>query len=162
MAGIELIVAASKVTVITAPAPAPVMVWSVLALVGSVLVNIVFIVFVFMFFVLFLAIFVLVLEVLIFIPKVLVLLYASLVLFIEFPVLNVTTPALVIVHPQDWTEYGSLLELTDPFLDTPFLVVISTGAGEDASVAAEYPNRKVYHYYPDNPWVFFKQPITGP
>ena len=72
------------------------------------------------------------------------------------------TPALVIVHPKYWTEYGSLLELTDPFLDTPFLITISVGAQADAALAADYPERRIYHYYPDKPWVFFKRPASEP
>ncbi len=71
-------------------------------------------------------------------------------------------PALVIVHPDRWTEYGSLLELTDPFLNTPFLVVISVGDNADAALAADYPDRAVYHYYPDRPWVFYKRPLNSP
>jgi len=64
------------------------------------------------------------------------------------------TPALVIVHPDNWTEYGTLLELTSPFLDTPFLLAISVGDKADAALAADYPDREVYHYYPDQPWCF--------
>ena len=41
------------------------------------------------------------------------------------------TPALVIVHPDHWTEYGALLELQDPFLDTPFIFVYARGLGRD-------------------------------
>ena len=71
------------------------------------------------------------------------------------------TPALVIVHPGIWTEYGSLLELTDPFLDTPFLLVISVGPAADASVTADYvTQRNIYHYYPNHPWVFYKTPLA--
>jgi hypothetical protein len=72
------------------------------------------------------------------------------------------TPALVIVHPGYWTEYGSLLELTSPFLDTPFLLAISVGDQADAALAADYPERKVYHYYPEQPWVFYKATISEP
>jgi hypothetical protein len=58
-------------------------------------------------------------------------------------------PALVIVHPKkDWIEYGTLLELQNPFLDTPFVFVISRGAKQDARVAARFPDRTPYHYYP--------------
>ena len=71
-------------------------------------------------------------------------------------------PALIIVHPDRWTEYGSMLELTDPFLDTPFLVVISVGQSADAALAADYPDRLVFHYYPDRPWVFYQQPPDNP
>lgn len=61
------------------------------------------------------------------------------------------TPALVIVHPaKEWIEYGTLLELQDPFLDTPFIFVISRGAAQDARVAARFPERATYHYYPSD------------
>ena len=73
------------------------------------------------------------------------------------------TPALVVVHPDVWTEYGSLLELTDPFLDTPFLLVISVGPSTDAAVAADYVTlRNIYHYYPKKPWVFYAMPLPEP
>jgi hypothetical protein len=65
------------------------------------------------------------------------------------------TPALVIVHPNIWMEYGSLLELSNPYLDTPFLFVISVGTDTDEAVAAQYAGeRKIIHYYPDDPWTF--------
>jgi hypothetical protein len=37
------------------------------------------------------------------------------------------TPALIVVHPPNWMEYGVLLELQDPYLDTPFMLS-STGS----------------------------------
>jgi 4-amino-4-deoxy-L-arabinose transferase-like glycosyltransferase len=64
-------------------------------------------------------------------------------------------PALVIVHPDHWTEYGSLLEMQTPFLDTPILFVISTGVRGNAAVAQAFPERRVIHYYPSEPFVFF-------
>jgi 4-amino-4-deoxy-L-arabinose transferase-like glycosyltransferase len=72
------------------------------------------------------------------------------------------TPALVIVHPQVWTEYGTLLDLQDPTLSTPFIFAISRGPGPDAALAAHFPQRKVFHYYPDQPWVFYISPLSGP
>lgn len=65
------------------------------------------------------------------------------------------TPALIIVHPRRWMHYGALLELSDPFLDTPFLFVISRGPERDALVSRAFPGRSVYHYYPDEPYTFF-------
>jgi hypothetical protein len=73
------------------------------------------------------------------------------------------TPALVIVHPDIWMEYGALLELTDPFLDTPFLFVISVGPEVDAAVAADYSGvRNIYQYNPKEPWTFKKLPSPIP
>jgi hypothetical protein len=69
------------------------------------------------------------------------------------------TPALIVVHPERWMDYGVLLELQDPFLDTPFIFVFSRGAGADARVAEHFPDRAVFHYYPpEDPYRFF----TGP
>lgn len=65
------------------------------------------------------------------------------------------TPALVIVHPEIWMDYGVLLELADPFLDTPFIFTISRGSETDAALGASFPARNVLHYYPDEPYVFY-------
>ncbi len=67
------------------------------------------------------------------------------------------TPALIIVHTSKaWIEYGTLLELQDPFLSTPFIFVISRGAAVDEQVAASFPDRNVYHYYPaSEPYTFY-------
>ncbi len=67
-------------------------------------------------------------------------------------------PALVIVHPDEWTEYGALLELQDPSLSGPFLIVISRGKNPDTALEREYPNRTVVHYYPDEPYTFYNSP----
>ena len=69
------------------------------------------------------------------------------------------TPALIMVHPVDsWIEYGRLLSLSSPYLNTPFIFTVSRGPEKDAQVAALYPDRKVYHYYADTPWVFYEAP----
>lgn len=68
------------------------------------------------------------------------------------------TPALVIVHPNHWTEYGTLLELQDPTLNTPFIFAISRGPGADAALAKHFPHRQIYHYFPQEPWVFYTSP----
>lgn len=67
------------------------------------------------------------------------------------------TPALIIVHTRDgWIEYGTLLELQDPFLTTPFIFAISRGARADSDLAAAFPNRRVYHYFPStDPYTFY-------
>jgi 4-amino-4-deoxy-L-arabinose transferase-like glycosyltransferase len=68
-------------------------------------------------------------------------------------------PALIIVHPQnDWIEYGTLLELESPFLDSPFIFVQSFGLEQDQAVAAQFPGRRVYHYYSDTPFTFYSAP----
>jgi len=68
------------------------------------------------------------------------------------------TPALIIVHADKWIEYGNLLELSNPFLDSPFIFVISRGNQTDESVASYFPERAVYHYYPDQPEQFYTHP----
>ena len=69
------------------------------------------------------------------------------------------TPALIIVHPgRKWIEYGRLLELQNPFFDSPFIFIIARSAGRNAAAAAQFPERSVYHYYPDEPWKFYLAP----
>jgi hypothetical protein len=67
-------------------------------------------------------------------------------------------PAIFIVHPGHWTEYGTLLELQDPFLDTPFLFVISQDLQRDGRLGELFPGRQVFHYYPDEPYKFYSSP----
>jgi len=68
------------------------------------------------------------------------------------------TPALVVVHAKNWRDYGVLLELSDPFLETPFIFIYSRGAKVDAAAAAHFPARSVWHYYPDDPFRFYTAP----
>ncbi len=68
------------------------------------------------------------------------------------------TPALVIVHPEHWTEYGALLELQSPMLDTPFIFAYSRGERADAALAADFPQRTTVHYYPSEPDKFYVLP----
>ena len=73
------------------------------------------------------------------------------------------TPALIIVHTgDDWIEYGRLLELADPFLQTPFIFAISRGVAADQAVIDSFPERKVFHYYPDRPRTFYTAPRPEP
>ena len=69
------------------------------------------------------------------------------------------SPALVIVHPQDkWVEYGTLVELSSPFLDSPFIFVYSRGPRVDQQLAKSFPERNVFHYYPDEPYKLYVKP----
>jgi hypothetical protein len=72
------------------------------------------------------------------------------------------TPALVIVHVERWMPYGALLELEDPFLDTPFILVVSRGAGPDRRIAQAYPDRTIIQYYPDEPYRFYISSTVSP
>jgi len=69
------------------------------------------------------------------------------------------TPALIIVHTTHrWVEYGTLLELETPFLDTPFIFVYSRGPEVDAQLASYFPERTIYHYYPaEHPYTLFNE-----
>lgn len=69
------------------------------------------------------------------------------------------TPALVIVHSsRGWIEYGRLLELQTPYLDTPFIFVISRYPEADQNVIRHFPERKVLHYFPDEPYNLYTTP----
>jgi hypothetical protein len=45
-----------------------------------------------------------------------------------------------------------LLELQDPFLDTPFIFVMNKGEKQNAAVAKAFPDRKAYLYFPKQPY----------
>jgi hypothetical protein len=75
------------------------------------------------------------------------------------------TPAIVIVHTHEkWIEYGTLLELQSPYLDSPFIFVISRGEEADRKVTSYFPQRRVLHYDPlskkisENGAEFYKSP----
>jgi hypothetical protein len=61
-------------------------------------------------------------------------------------------PALIIVETERWMEYGSLLELEDPFLTSPFIFAWSHTSQVDASLTADFPDRAVYYYDPGRPF----------
>jgi len=68
-------------------------------------------------------------------------------------------PALVIVHQQKtWREYGTLLELSNPYLDTPFIFIYSRQPADDQAVISAFPQRRVMHYYADEPSKLYTQP----
>ncbi len=65
------------------------------------------------------------------------------------PSIRPQIPALIIVHATGpWIEYGTLLELQNATLSTPFIFAISRGIRADAALAAYFPERYIYHYYP--------------
>jgi hypothetical protein len=68
-----------------------------------------------------------------------------------FLVKNITavTPVLVIVHRQSsWIDYGNLLELETPYLDSPFIFILDHGASVNQEAIDAYPERTVIDYYP--------------
>jgi hypothetical protein len=78
------------------------------------------------------------------------------------PEAQALTPALVIVHSERWMEYGALLDLQDPWLRTPFIFAWNMNAEVDAQVAASFPDRRVFHYYPEDPFTFYTAPLPEP
>ncbi len=70
------------------------------------------------------------------------------------------SPALVIVHSKRWMEYGALLDLENPELTTPFIFAWSITPYTDSILGIDYPNRTVYHYYPEQPFKLYRQPLT--
>jgi hypothetical protein len=68
-------------------------------------------------------------------------------------------PALIIVHVQGkWTEYGGLLELQNAQLTSPFIFVLNHSDSVIAEYYERFPDRKIYHYYPDEPYIFYQTP----
>ena len=66
------------------------------------------------------------------------------------------TPALVIVDPAEyWLEYGALLDLSSPLLDTPFIFTYNRGRELNAKVIRAYPERNLIYYYTDQPTTFY-------
>jgi hypothetical protein len=62
-------------------------------------------------------------------------------------------PAIVIVHwPNYWTEWGGLVDLNSPFLDTPLLVASNRDQAQIDSLIQAFPDYSVYHYFSDSPW----------
>lgn len=68
-------------------------------------------------------------------------------------------PALFIVHSEHWMSYGALLELENPELSSPFIFAWDMTPEVDAAVAASFPDRSVFHYYPEQPYTFFTAPL---
>ncbi|MFU8771100.1 MAG: ArnT family glycosyltransferase [Anaerolineales bacterium] len=68
------------------------------------------------------------------------------------------TPALIIVYASIWTEYGVLLELSNAYMDSPFIFALARTTEENLELAQNFPDRRVYHYYPDQPYQLYHQP----
>jgi hypothetical protein len=68
------------------------------------------------------------------------------------------TPALIVVHPKNWMEYGVLLDLQSPDLDSPFIFIFSHDRESDEALREDFPDRNFYHYYPSEPFVFYLSP----
>ena len=79
----------------------------------------------------------------------------------QSPAAQDLTPALVIVHSERWMEYGALLDLENPELTTPFIFAWSINPVVDASLTNDFPDRAVYHYYPEQPFRLYAEPLPG-
>ena len=68
------------------------------------------------------------------------------------PDIQELVPAIILVHTENWREYAVLLDLADPYLETPFIFAWSLGEDDlDLKLSTAFPNRAVYHYYPEKP-----------
>ncbi len=72
------------------------------------------------------------------------------------------TPALVVVHTKRWMEYGALIDLENPQLTSPYIFAWDVSASIDAALATDFPNRTLYHYYPERPFQLYKEPLPNP
>jgi hypothetical protein len=59
-------------------------------------------------------------------------------------------------------KYGALLDLEDPELTTPFIFAWNISPSADGMVANEFPDRSVYHYYPEQPFKLYQTPLPAP
>jgi hypothetical protein len=66
-------------------------------------------------------------------------------------------PSLFIVHAEKWMPYGALIELQDPCLTSHFIFAWSRGPRTDARLAELFADREVFHYYPEEPFVFYRE-----
>ncbi len=72
------------------------------------------------------------------------------------PEVQKLAPAVIIVHGDKWMDYGNYLDLEDPFLTTPFIFTFGDKSTLKETLRATYPERGIYHYYPDSePYKFF-------
>jgi len=67
----------------------------------------------------------------------------------ETPAAREAVPALVIVPVENkWIEYGCMLDMTSPFFDSDFVLMVSHGVNIDTAVAKSMPDRNVLYYDP--------------
>jgi len=75
------------------------------------------------------------------------------------PAAQERTPALILVHSENWRDYAVLLDLADPYLETPFIFAWSHMDEDPGEKLIEaFPERTLYHYYPDAPGKFYTSP----
>jgi 4-amino-4-deoxy-L-arabinose transferase-like glycosyltransferase len=70
------------------------------------------------------------------------------------------TPALIFVDTEGapWIGYGNFVDLSSPFMDSPFLFAWSGTQQENYALKMEFFNRTTYYYYPNTPRRLFEEP----
>ena len=67
----------------------------------------------------------------------------------ESPAARRLTPALVAVPVErKWIEYGCMLDMSSPFMDSDYVFIVSMGFAMDIEVADSLPGRRLLYYYP--------------
>ncbi len=57
------------------------------------------------------------------------------------------TPSLIIVHlGPNWLEYGTLLDLSDPYFESPYVFMIDQGLEKNRLATAQFPDRSIWLY----------------
>jgi 4-amino-4-deoxy-L-arabinose transferase-like glycosyltransferase len=68
------------------------------------------------------------------------------------------TPALIILHASQWRDYGVYLHLQDPYLTSPFIFAWASSNDDPSdALTPHFPDRTIYHYYPDQPGEFYSK-----
>ncbi|HZU86914.1 MAG TPA: glycosyltransferase family 39 protein [Anaerolineaceae bacterium] len=71
------------------------------------------------------------------------------------------TPALIIVKPgKSWIGYGNLVDLTSPFMDSPFIFAWYSSPEENLAITRKFFKRTTYYYYTDTPNRLYLDPRT--
>jgi hypothetical protein len=72
----------------------------------------------------------------------------------DIPEVAEMAPALFVVNADHWTEYANLLPLQTATLDSPYIFVLSRGPSLDRQLEELFPDRGIYYYDPDDPYLF--------
>lgn len=67
-------------------------------------------------------------------------------------------PALFLVETERWMPYGALLDLQAPDFSSPFVFALNLGPRANASLTEIFSERRVFYYYPDEPYRFYTLP----
>ena len=67
------------------------------------------------------------------------------------PEVQALAPALVVVQAERWMDYATLLELSDPYLTSPFIFAWTTSPATAQRLGELYPARRLLIYDPELP-----------